>query len=50
MARSKKSIDKPGKDTDTSTNHGFETKHWNAAEYKHVVMGLNFLTREHPHA
>lgn len=50
MARGKKSIDKPGKDTDTSTNHGFKTKLWNGAEYKHVVMGLYFLTREQPHA
>jgi hypothetical protein len=48
VAISKKSIDKP--DKDTSISIGFETKLWVAAEYKHVIMGLNFLTREQPHA
>ena len=62
MARGKKSTDKSSENTSPSpsTNLGFETKLWAAAdalrnnmgatEYKHVVMGLIFLTCEHPRA
>ncbi len=53
MARGKKSTEKPNKANDTGANLGFEAKLWaaadalrnnmDAAEYKHVVLGLIFL-------
>ena len=53
MAKGKKSTEKHNKATDTGANLGFEAKLWaaadalrnnmDAAEYKHVVLGLIFL-------
>ncbi len=53
MAKGKKSTEKPNKANDTGANLGFEAKLWaaadalrnnmDAAEYKHVVLGLIFL-------
>ncbi|MDO8706561.1 MAG: class I SAM-dependent DNA methyltransferase, partial [Sulfuricaulis sp.] len=53
MAKGKKSTERPNKNNDTGANLGFEAKLWaaadalrnnmDAAEYKHVVLGLIFL-------
>jgi type I restriction enzyme M protein len=53
VARTRKSTDKPDKVADTGAHLGFEAKLWaaadalrnnmDAAEYKHVVLGLIFL-------